>query len=101
MPNTRRLKKRQSGEKVGESRLLLSPHTVFSGYNVSYGAHRMNLPNREHAIVEPEKVRNYLLNIGHPDGFGKAAFFSALGFQPEDWGTLANVCRQVTREANL
>jgi hypothetical protein len=38
----------------------------------------MNLPNRELALVEHEKVRNYLLNGTHPDGFGKAAFFKAL-----------------------
>jgi len=58
----------------------------------------MNLPNRELALVEHEKVRNYLLNDIHPDGFGKAAFFKALGFQREAWATLADAFRQIGRD---
>lgn len=58
----------------------------------------MNLPNGEHAVVEPEKVRDYLLDVAHPDGFGKAAFFTAMGFQREAWETLAEALRQVARD---
>ena len=58
----------------------------------------MNIPNGEHALVEHEKVRDYLLNETHPDGFGKAAFFKALGFQREAWAALADAFRQVGRD---
>ena len=35
----------------------------------------MKLPNAERALVEREKIVNYLLNPAHPDNGGKAAFF--------------------------
>ena len=59
----------------------------------------MNLPNGEHAVVEPDKVRDYLLDAAHPDGFGKAAFFTAMGFQREAWETLAEALRQLARDS--
>lgn len=49
----------------------------------------MNLPDARLAIVEQEKIVDYLLNAAHPDNGGKAAFFLALGFSLEDWQTLA------------
>jgi hypothetical protein len=58
----------------------------------------MNLPNGEHAVVGPDKVRDYLLDVAHPDGFGKAAFFTAMGFQREAWEALAEALRQVARD---
>lgn len=58
----------------------------------------MNLPHGEHAVVESDKVRNYLLDVSHPDGFGKAAFFTAMGFKREAWETLAEALRQVARD---
>jgi hypothetical protein len=45
----------------------------------------MILPNANSAIVEREKVLEYLLNAAHPDNGGKAAFFSGLGFYRNDW----------------
>lgn len=59
----------------------------------------MNLPNGEHAVVEPEKVRDYLLDVAHPDGFGKTAFFTAMGFKREEWEALAEALRQVARDS--
>ena len=59
----------------------------------------MNLPNGEHAVVEPDKVRDYLLDVAHPDGFGKAVFFTAMGFQREAWEALAEALRQVARNS--
>ena len=59
----------------------------------------MNLPNGEHAVVEPDKVRDYLLDVAPPDGFGKAAFFTAMGFQPEAWEALSEALRQVARDS--
>ena len=59
----------------------------------------MNVPNGENAVVEPEKVRDYLLNVAHPDGFGKAEFFTAMGFRREAWQALADALRQVARDS--
>ena len=61
----------------------------------------MNLPNGEHAVVEPDKVRDYLLDVAHPDGFGKAVFFTAMGFQREAWEALAEALRQVARNSSV
>lgn len=48
----------------------------------------MKLPFAERAIVEPEKVREYLLSATHPVGRFKAAFFSVLGYTDENWAEL-------------
>jgi len=45
----------------------------------------MLLPSRESAVVDPYKVREYLLNPDHPDGRPKAAFFQRLGFDRSRW----------------
>lgn len=42
------------------------------------------MPDRERAVVEDSKIRNYLLSTEHPDGRSKALFFFSLGFQPND-----------------
>ena len=49
----------------------------------------MKLPNAHLAIVEQEKVTDYLLNAAHPDNGGKAAFFQRLGFHEGDWPAFA------------
>lgn len=38
------------------------------------------LPNALHAVVEPRRVRDYLLNSTHESGGPKAKFFMACGF---------------------
>jgi hypothetical protein len=48
----------------------------------------VKLPFAERAIVEPEKVREYLLSPTHPVGRFKAAFFSVLGYTDENWAEL-------------
>jgi hypothetical protein len=58
----------------------------------------MNLPNKDRAIVEDEKVRDYLLNEAHPDGHGKAEFFSAKGFRQERWHELADALKRIAHE---
>ena len=40
----------------------------------------MKLPNAEKAIIRQEKLAEYLLNLSHPDGWGKAKFFIQCGF---------------------
>jgi len=37
----------------------------------------MRLPNAHFAVVDREKITEYLLNSEHPDNGGKAAFFIA------------------------
>lgn len=48
----------------------------------------MKLPSAHRAIVEPAKVRDYLLAPGHPVGQAKARFFAALGFRQAEWPAL-------------
>lgn len=55
----------------------------------------MKLPNAEHAIIEREKVADYLLNCGHPDNGGKAPFFVAYGFHPDAWDVFAGALRSL------
>jgi hypothetical protein len=40
----------------------------------------MRLPNADRAIIDPRKVRDYLLSSAHPVGRYKAHFFVGLGF---------------------
>lgn len=49
----------------------------------------MKLPNLELAHIPPEKITDYLLNLGHEDGGGKAIFFIHFGFSLEQWQDLA------------
>jgi len=55
----------------------------------------MKLPNAERAVVEREKIADYLLNPAHPDNGGKAAFFLALGYKRDDWPSLAAALRRL------
>jgi len=48
----------------------------------------MQLPGAERAVVEPVKVRDYLLSFEHPVGRSKAHFFAALGFERDRWPEL-------------
>ena len=36
-------------------------------------------------IIERKKVIDYLLNVSHPDGTGKAKLFIQYGFHPDKW----------------
>jgi len=58
----------------------------------------MKLPNLARAEVSEEKVVDYLLNPSHPDGASKAKFFAALGFERDDWRTLAEALKRVAAE---
>ena len=48
----------------------------------------MRLPSAERAVVDPAKVRDYLLSPEHPVGRAKARFFAALGFHRGEWMVL-------------
>jgi hypothetical protein len=48
----------------------------------------MSLPNAHRAVIDPTKVRNYLLSEVHPVGRFKAAFFVVLGYSANQWELL-------------
>jgi hypothetical protein len=48
----------------------------------------VRLPNADHALIEVEKLRDYLLHEDHPQNRGKARLFAALGYTRENWPLL-------------
>ncbi|MCA1600315.1 MAG: hypothetical protein LC776_01280 [Acidobacteria bacterium] len=50
----------------------------------------MNLPNAHLAVVDREKITDYLLNPAHPYNGGKAKFFLGLAFKAEEWRIFAD-----------
>ncbi len=62
---------------------------------------QLKLPNAERAVVEHEKVADYLLNASHPDNGGKAAFFEELGFRRAEWQILGKALRELARQAEV
>jgi hypothetical protein len=61
----------------------------------------MKLPHAGDAVVDREKIIEYLLNREHPDNGGKADFFIALGFSIDKWETLAEGLRQLAVTADV
>ncbi len=55
----------------------------------------MKLPSAERALIEPTKVRGYLLSREHPVGRFKAAFFESLGYSAEAWQLLEGDLRAI------
>ncbi len=53
----------------------------------------MLLPNADLALIDPAKLRDYLLSSIHPIGRFKSRFFSALGFSAARWHELAEALR--------
>jgi len=53
----------------------------------------VNLP-AEAAVIEPAKLRDYLLSLDHPDGRAKARYLALLGYTRERWEQLARDLRQ-------
>jgi hypothetical protein len=54
----------------------------------------MKLPNANLALVEREKITDYLLNPAHRYGASKARFFAGFGFRLEAWEALAAALRE-------
>ncbi len=54
----------------------------------------MKLPNSELAVVDRERITDYLLNAGHPHGASKAKFFADFGFRRERSEVLAEALRE-------
>lgn len=43
------------------------------------------IPHAERAVIDPLKVRGYLLSESHPVGRFRASFFATLGFTSDRW----------------
>lgn len=54
----------------------------------------MKLPNAERAVVEQDKITEYLLNPQHRFGVSKARFFAQFGFRAEAWMAMADALRE-------
>ena len=50
----------------------------------------MPIPNAASAVVSKEKTARYLLDLAHPTGKSKAAWFVSLGYHPDDPDQLAS-----------
>ena len=63
----------------------------------------MLLHNVHHAVIEPAKLRDHLLNPDHPDNRGKATVLFAVGFSRDDWPLLETAIRALiqTNDAEL
>jgi len=48
----------------------------------------MKVPNADHAVIAPEKLRDYLLNPEHRRGGPKARLLISLGYSADDWQRL-------------
>lgn len=57
----------------------------------------MAIPNAEQAIAATDKVRDYLLNLEHPDGGSKAVWFHSLGYTRDQWQLLADDLLAIAR----
>jgi hypothetical protein len=59
------------------------------------------LPHADEAVIDPAKLRDYLLSTTHPLGRFKARVFGALGFSADRWQELESALRtqHLTQEA--
>jgi hypothetical protein len=57
----------------------------------------MAFPDAEHAIVDPAKVCEYLLNPGHPVGGPKSHWFESIGYTLDNWRKLSEDLLRVAR----
>ena len=61
----------------------------------------MKLPNADKALIQREKIADYLLNVAHPDNNGKAELFESFGFCLNDWETLAKAFRRAALDGEV
>lgn len=57
----------------------------------------MKLPNHDSALIDPAKVRDYLLSPEHPVGRFKATFFAAIGYKRGDWQKLSSDLLEIAK----
>jgi hypothetical protein len=51
------------------------------------------LPNRAEAIIHVSKLRDYLLDVDHPEGSSKARLLIRIGFRRDNWEELEGAIR--------
>jgi hypothetical protein len=61
----------------------------------------MKLPNAELAVINPDKLRDYLLNQGHRRGASKARLLHSLGYRREKWRQLEEDLRRYHLPADV
>lgn len=62
----------------------------------------MQLPNRTLAVIAPDKLTNYLLNLRHKRGGTKARLLAQFGYTVQDWRRLeADIRRGLETEVTL
>lgn len=61
----------------------------------------MKLPNRESAVIEPEKLTEYLLNVDHRRGGTKARLLLRLGYSKDNWQQLEADIRRFHLEVDV
>ncbi len=61
----------------------------------------VKLPNASKALVERRKLTDYLLDFDHPEGAGKAEFFSRFGLTAPKWQVLAKALRTHARSHDV
>jgi len=58
----------------------------------------LRLPGVEDAVVDPRKIRDYLLSTSHALGRFKASFFLGLGYTTSTWDLLATDLRTLAEQ---
>jgi Domain of unknown function (DUF6883) len=61
----------------------------------------MALPNADRAVIDPAKIRDYLLAPAHPVGRFKARFFVSLGYAPDQWERLQDHILAIARSGAI
>lgn len=73
--------------------VVLRPQLSFAFGSKQPSERALRIPGAERAVVDPAKVRDYLLSLEHPVGRAKARVFVALGFTRARWPVLQAVLR--------
>ena len=61
----------------------------------------MTLPNADGAVIDPTKIRDYLLAAAHPVGRFKARFFVSLGYAADQWERLQDDILAIARSGTV
>lgn len=61
----------------------------------------MKLPNREKAIIAPDKLTEYLLNVAHKRGGTKARLLAHFGYNRNNWQQLDKDIRSYHLDAEV
>ena len=61
----------------------------------------MTLPNADRVVVDPAKIRDYLLAVAHPVGRFKARFFVSLGYATDQWERLQDDILAIARSGTV